>query len=394
MIPVMASVFALLSIVGLLQAALGWRLVRAFAARAAQTPASRPPVTVLKPLHGDEPGLQEALATLCRQQYPEFQIVFGVADPADPAVAVVRALCQRFPGCDIALVVDPARHGANLKIGNLINMLPAALHDILVIADSDVHVRPDYLSSLLAALDVPNAGLVTTLYVGLPATPDWVSRLGAAQITHGFLPGALMARWLGRRDCLGATMCLRRADLERIGGFRALVNHLADDNVLGRRIAALGLDIALADTVPLTTVPETRLGPLFRHELRWARTIRTLEPVGFAASALQYPLFWALLAVLCAPNGWSVLLFGLAWLLRGIAVRGVESALAGKHERSGLAFRCPLWLLPPRDILSVAVMLASYGGRQVDWRGHAILADTPPRTVRTTLRPIEGSQAR
>ena len=135
---------------------------------------------------------------------------------------------------------------------------------------------------------------------GLPASQAGsrlAGRFGATQITHGFLPGAVLARALGRQDCLGATMCLRRQDLDRIGGFHALVDHLADDNVLGRRIAALGLRVALADTVPLTTVPEASLRALFRHELRWARTIRALEPAGFAASVLQYPLAWALLTI-------------------------------------------------------------------------------------------------
>ncbi len=125
-------------------------------------------------------------------------------------------------------------------------MLPAARHDVLVIADSDVHVRPDYLERLVAALEAPGVGLVTTLYAGLPASPALPAQLGATQITHGFLPGALLARALGRQDCLGATMCLRRADLERIGGFAALVDHLADDNVLGRRIQRSGLDVGLA----------------------------------------------------------------------------------------------------------------------------------------------------
>lgn len=290
-------------------------------------------------------------------------------------------------------------------------MMRSARHEVLVIADADVHARPDYLDRLAAALQQPGVGLVTTLYAGLPvasghdtasssrmgepAGSSLAARLGATHITHGFLPGAVLARALGRQDCLGATMCLRRGDLDAIGGFHALVDHLADDNVLGRRIAALGLNIALADTVSLTTVPETSLGALFRHELRWARTIRALEPAGFAASVVQYPLAWALLTILLTGGAlWSVGLFFIAWVLRAIAGLSVDSALAplwseeraGKNisaERhandvAGLAFSCPVWLLPLRDVLSVAVMLASYGGRQVDWRGHGLHADTPP----------------
>jgi ceramide glucosyltransferase len=296
-----------------------------------------------------------------------------------------------------------------------------------------VHVRSDYLDRLVAALLRPNVGLVTTLYAGLPAPrssdaatwlndagqPTLPARLGATQITHGFLPSAVLARALGRQDCLGATMCLRRDDLDRIGGLRALVDHLADDNVLGRRISGLGLAVALADTVTLTTVPETSLRSLFRHELRWARTIRALEPAGFAASVVQYPLAWALLTVLVSGGAlWSVGLFFIAWVLRAIAAVGVDGALVplwaaehGTDRRGGhdiaaldiatrdiaaLAFCCPVWLLPLRDVFSVAVMLVSYGGRQVDWRGHGLHADTPPPFTEQSmaLRPIERSNAR
>ena len=431
MMAILAGVVAVVAGIGVVEALVVSRLVAAFARKRPATPTARPPMTVLKPLHGDEPLLEEALTTLCQQDYPDWQIVFGVRDAADPAVAVVRRLEAQFPNLDIVLVADPTLHGRNRKVSNLINMMPAARHDVIVIADADVHVRPDYLDRLAAALEPRGVGLVTTLYAGLPVL-DWPemswagdgmtlagrlrslpARLGATNITHGFLPGAILARALGRQDCLGATMCLRRGDLRRIGGFHALVDHLADDNVLGRRIAASGLSVALADTVSLTTVPETSLRALFQHELRWARTIRALEPAGFAASVVQYPLAWALLTILVTGGAlWSVGLFFIAWVLRAVAALGVDSALAplwsgerGSHdvraEQRGnniaaLAFSCPVWLLPIRDVLSVAVMLASYGGRQVDWRGHALHADTPPPFTEQsmTLRRIERTNAR
>jgi ceramide glucosyltransferase len=245
----------------------------------------------------------------------------------------------------------------------------------------------------------------------VPALP---ARLGATHITHGFLPGAVLARALGRQDCLGATMCLRRHDLQSIGGFRALVDHLADDNVLGRRINAIGLSVALADTMSLTTVPETSVRALFRHELRWARTIRALEPAGFAASLVQYPLAWALLTILLSGGAlWSVGFFLIAWVLRAVAGLSVDNALSplwtregasggrGDEDLAALAFSCPIWLLPLRDVLSVAVMLASYGGRQVDWRGRGLHADTPPPSSQQTVThqsvtrwPLEGTNAR
>lgn len=177
-----------------------------------------------------------------------------------------------------------------------------------------------------------------------------------------------MARAMGRQDCLGATMMLRRETLEQIGGFAALVDHLADDNVLGRLVQGLGLRVELAETIPATTVPETTLLALWRHELRWARTIRALEPAAFAASVLQYPLVWGALAVLLGGGAtWTLAWFALVWAIRAAAVRGVDRALA-------LANRSPLWLLPLRELMSVVVMAVSYAGRRVDWRGHTLEA--------------------
>lgn len=401
MISVLAGITAAATAAGFVQALAAAWLVARFARRARRQGDARPPVSVLKPLHGHEPLLEAALATICQQDYPEFQVVFGVQDANDPAAGVVRRLQTRFPDHDIALVVDPAQHGVNRKVGNLINMMPAARHDVLVIADSDVHARVDYLDSLVAALAQPGIGLVTTLYAGLAANrAGLVQSLGATQITHGFLPGAVLARALGREDCLGATMCLRRQDLVRIGGLRSLVDHLADDNILGRRIADLGLSVALADTVVLTTVAEANLKALFSHELRWARTVRALEPAGFAASIVQYPLAWALLALAITGGAdWAAGLFFGAWMVRAAAAFVVDRALmpqwSGDHA-AALAFRCPVWLLPVRDVLSVAVMVASYGGRQVDWRGHALRAGAPPPSDKLNVkyRPIEGINAR
>jgi ceramide glucosyltransferase len=400
MIAPIAGTTAVLASIGLAQAMVASRLVVSFVRASIDQPCVRPPITVLKPLHGDEPLLESALTTLCRQDYPERQLVFGVSDKADAATEVVRRLQKRFPNVDITLVVDPTRNGVNPKIDNLINMISAARHDLLVIADSDVHVRPDYLERLVAALEQPGVGLVTTLYIGLPLLPVTLpGRLGAMQITNYFLPSALLSRAIGRQDCLGATMCLRRRDLERIGGLHALVDHLADDNVLGRRIAGLGLRVVLAQTVPLTTVPETGFPALFQHELRWARTIRALEPVGFAASIVQYPLAWCLVTISLAGGAlWSIALFMVVWGLRALAALVVDGALASlwgeertigrerRNDEAALAFSCPVWLLPLRDIMSVAVMLASYGGRHVFWRGYGLHADAPP--------PIKGIKAR
>jgi ceramide glucosyltransferase len=370
---VLAWIAALAALAGMAQALSGWAMLRRFGR--AIPPAELPPITVLKPLHGDEPLLEEALASLCVQDYPCFQLVCGVQNPADPAIAVVERLRRRFPQVDLALVVDSSAHGRNRKVGNLINMLPAARHGLLAIADSDVWSPPFYLRALAATLARPGIGLATTLYAGRPADAGLAARLGTGWLNHVFLPGALLARGLGRQDCLGATMALRRDTLERAGGLAALADHLADDHMLGRRVRALGLGVALAPTIVATTVPEATLGALFRHELRWGRTIRALEPAGFALSALQYPLAWSLAAIVLSGAAiWALLLFAAAWACRAAAAAGIDRELGRTQEM--LATRLPIWLLPLRDLISVAVLIASHAGTSVEWRGQVL--DTAP----------------
>ena len=362
---------AALTAAGILQSSAGWLAVDRFARRKSTLPQSRPPVTILKPLHGDEPLLEDALASFCAQDYPEFQIIFGLQDPSDPAFDVLTRLRARFPALHMTVVVDATPHGLNRKVANLINMAPHARHDVLVIADSDMHVAPDYLNQLVASLQVSGVGLVTTLYAGLPVGTALTRRLGAEQINHAFLPGALMARALGRQDCLGATMALTRETLDSVGGLHALADHLADDAVLGRLVKARGLSIALASTVPATTVAESCMPELFAHELRWARTIQSLEAVGFAMSCVQYPLFWAALTIgLSSGAAWAWCMFALAWLVRASAGHGIDRALR-------LARGAGIWCLPFRDLMSITVMLASYRSDRVAWRGQILRATRP-----------------
>ena len=370
---VLVWIAALLTLCGLVSALAGALAVRHFASRRPSAPRERPPVTVMKPLCGDEKLLESALASVCAQNYPAFQIVFGVQDARDPALRVVRRMRARFPACDIAVVIDAAPHGPNRKIGNLINMMPAASHDTLVFSDSDLHVPPDYLERIVAALEAPRTGLVTTLCAGLPTSAGLVGRLGATGITHSFLPGALLSRALGREDCLGTTMALRRDTLARVGGLKALVRHLADDHVLARRVHGLGLKVGLAATVPMTAVPETSFRALWQHELRWARTIRAVEPVLFTTSVLQFPLFWAMCAAaLSGAAPWSLGLLAATWAVRAAAARTIDRTLLRTHPRACVA--AP-WLLPLRDAMSVYQVLSSYAGGRVVWRGHELRAD-------------------
>jgi ceramide glucosyltransferase len=297
--------------------------------------------------------------------------VFGLQDPEDPALAVVERLRERFPWVPMDVVVDRTQHGSNRKIGNLINMMPYARHEILVIGDSDMHVAPDYLRRLVATLEQPGVGLATTLYAGWPASESLAAKLGAANINHAFLPGALLARAMGRQDCLGATMALTRTTLERVGGLHALADQLADDAVLGRLVQRLGLSVQLAGAIPATTVPETQMPALIQHELRWARTIKSLVPLEFAASSMQHPLFWAALAVgVSGGAGWAWMLFAGAWMARALMAHAIDRDLK-------IASALTIWFLPLRDILSVSVILASYRSRKVAWRGTVLMATRP-----------------
>jgi len=339
--------------------------VRRFARQVPAPAASLPPITVLKPLRDDEPMLTEALETFFHQDYPALQLVFGVQRADDPAIPVVQALCRRYEQVDAVLVVDPAPHGTNRKIANLINMFPAAKHDVLVVSDSDMHVAPDYLRRIAAAFAAPGTGLVTSLYVGKPAGGGITAELGAAYINQIFAAGAVVARALGRQDCLGATMAFTRATLRRIGGFAALSPYVADDGVLGRMVVATGQTIALAATVPATTVSDGGFSALFRHELRWSRTIRAMAPTIFPASIVQYPAFWALLAWALAPGAlWPIALLALAIFVRAFCGRLVERALG--------AAPTPLWLAPLRDVFSIVVMGATYAGHEVNWRDQVL----------------------
>ena len=337
------------------------RFLRRPAAGAAARPAPGAPVTVLKPLHGAEPGLYENLRSFCEQRGAPCQILFGLREADDPAVAVVKRLIGEFPGRDLALVIDPRVSGSNFKVGNLENMLAHASHDVLVIADSDMRVGPDYLAAVTAPLADPAVGLVTCLYRGVPAGGR-AARLGAMFVSHGFLPSALLAEWLQPgRACFGATMALRRSTLEALGGFAPLRDRLADDNALGAAVRGLGLGIAVAPLLVDTIVAEADLPALLRHELRWARTIRLIAPLGYAASVVTHPVALGALAVLCAgASASSLAVFAVALAGRLAMVRAIDRACALPRQ--------PLALVPLRDLLSFVVFVASFCGSHVAWR--------------------------
>jgi ceramide glucosyltransferase len=370
-----ADLFAILALFGVAQSLFGWFAVSRFARLPAALPHERPAITILRPMCGAEPMLEEALVSCFSQDYPDYQIVFGLQDPEDPALAVLERVRQRFPERDVSVVIDATQHGQNRKVANLINMVSAAKHEILVISDSDIHAAPNYLDTLLGELQKPGTGMVTALYAGLPPKGAGLfERLGAMQINHSFLPGVLMSRMMGRQDCLGSTVMMTREVLDRTGGLTALSDLLAEDNALGRKVRDLGLDIRLSFAVAAATVPEKTLHDLWQHETRWTRTIRGLAPYALAASALQYPLFWALLALVTSGvESWSLLTVAFCWLVRALAGGGIEAAL--RPRLHGLVRRTALWLYPIRDLLSVSEIIATYSIDNVIWRGQKLYAN-------------------
>ena len=271
-----------------------------------QTVSKLLPVSILKPLKGTDPEMYESFRSHCLQDYPEYEIIFGVSDPDDPAIECVKKLQREFPDRRIHLMVCPGILGANVKVSNLAQMLTETRYDRLIVNDSDIRVRPDYLRRVTAPLADLRVGMATCLYRGA-ASPTMGSRLEALGISTDFCPSVLAARQLegGIRFGLGSTLAFRRAELEKIGGFASFIDYLADDYELGKRIAGLGLRVDLSDVVVETFLPPYRLREFLAHQLRWARGVRDARPRGYR-SGFTFGLLWALLAVAASRGAlWS-----------------------------------------------------------------------------------------
>jgi ceramide glucosyltransferase len=338
--------------------------------RAIPRKSSRRPVTLLKPLHLAEPGLEENLRSFLRQDYAgPIQIVFGARSYDDPALRVVEKLRRIHPGADIQVVAHPGLGASNPKIANLINMIAHAKHELLVISDSDIRVRPDYLRQIVAALEEPDVGAVSCLYLGKPVGNVW-AKLAAMGIDYHFLPNARLGIALRLAEpCFGSTIALRRRTLEEIGGFESLSNVLADDYELGRAIREKGYRLSIPDSLTVEHVCSQKSGlALLRQELRWAKTNLLLAKSGYAGTLLTYPLPLALLAV----------------VFLGVSELSLLMVVAALMSRLYLVFRSArahgmrsddIWLLPLRDVLSFGVFMASFFGRTVVWRGTRYVAE-------------------
>ncbi len=325
-----------------------------------------PGVSILRPLKGTDPEMYESLRSHCVQDYPEYEILFGVSEADDPALEFVKRLKQEFPQHAIRMMVCEQKLGANIKVSNLAQMAREARYGVFVVSDSDIRVPPDYLRRVVKLLSETKVGLVTCLYRGV-ASGTIGSRLESLGISTDFIPGVLAARAIegGIRFGLGSTLAFRRLELQAVGGFESFADYLADDYELGKRIAALGKEVKISDVVVETFLPRYTIREFLQHQLRWARTVRDARPWGYVGLGLTFGLPWALLAV-AAANGTS-LTWGLLTAVLTMRL-GVTFAVGWRvlHDRQALAM---FPLLPLRDVVALLVWLVSFAGHTVVWRG-------------------------
>jgi ceramide glucosyltransferase len=339
---------------------------RRFFSAAPPCPPEAPSVTILKPVKGMDAGSYENFASFCRQEYEgPVQLLFAAASADDPVISVIRRLTEEFGDNRVSLVINPAIHGPNYKVSNLINAFPQARHDIIIVCDSDIRVPADYLKNVTAHFSDPRVGLVTSLY-RTSSAPTIATAIEATGFTAEMIPNVLVAFYLeGLSFALGASMAVRREALAAIGGFEALVDYLADDYQLGNKVHRAGWRIALDATFVESMLRAEELLPVLARQLRWARTMRVSRPGGYLASGITLPFPAMLLAAFAAPAPASA--------LAAIALLySVRLAVTTTFSRCFVRDRLLpawLWLIPLRDMLAFFTWALSFLGNRVEWRG-------------------------
>jgi len=325
-----------------------------------------PAVSILKPLCGTDRNMYEGFRSHCLQNYPKFEIIFGVNNESDDAIAEVERLRQEFPTHDIKLVVCPNVLGTNRKVSNLQHMMEHARYDFVLINDSDIHVEPDYLSRVMAPFANPQVGLVTAMYRA-NAGRTLASQVESLTVATDFVGGVLSALVVegGLHFAMGSTMAVRREALAKIGNFSALLNKLADDYELGVLITEAGYELQLAKTVVETTLPDYGWRGMLAHQVRWARTIRDKRKGGYLGVITTFGLPWAVLCAVCATvAAWSLALLALVFVLRMVHAAALCGPVLGDRESLRR-----LWLVPLRDFVGLGVWFTSWFGSTVSWRG-------------------------
>ena len=353
----------------------GYYLVALWSARAyvrqlgAPLPDYSPGVTVLKPVKGLDPEMYATFASHCRQDYAgEYELIFAASSMEDPAIAAIEQLKREFPERTLQIVLCPEVLGANGKVSNLVQALPYARFDHILINDSDIFVSSRYLRHVMACFQSAESriGMVTALYRGR-ARHTLSSKMEALGIATDFIPGVLTARRLERgiRFGLGSTLAVSRKALDASGGLAPLVDHLADDYELGARIAAQGFQIVLAPEVVETSVPAYTFSQFLSHQVRWARTVRDSRKLGYIGLVFSYGLAWAVLNLFAA--GFSI--ESIALLSVTLATRSALALLMGVGILGDRRVLFNLWLLLPRDLIALAVWAWSFAGNTIEWRG-------------------------
>jgi ceramide glucosyltransferase len=338
---------------------------RFFSKLSAPGPSSLPPVTIMIPLCGKDFEAHENYASFCHLDYPDYQIVFGVASEEDSSIPVIWKLTADFPHVDIDLVIDSSGIGENPKVNNLHNMVRMAKHEIIVLVDSDVRVEANYLSSIVSELIGERASLVTCLYRAGEA-PNWASKIEAVGITGEFAPGVLVA-WLteGVSFAFGATIMTTKENLEAIGGFHAIADYLADDYMLGRLMSQGGGKVMVSSHVVELVLPPTTLRSMLKHQTRWARGIRACRPWGYFGSIVTHGTALAVLLMLFTQgSALSLSILAITLFTRMAMIRQV-----GIQRFSDRLLRRYFWLVPLRDLFGFVVWCLGQVGKTVEWRG-------------------------
>lgn len=325
-----------------------------------------PPVSILKSLKGLDPHMYAAFRSHCRFDYGEYELLFGVSNPNEPALELVTRLRQEFPRRTIRVVKCPLSLGMNGKVSNLAQMVPQAKYEHILINDSDIVAPPDYLRRVLGPLADERVGMVTSLYRGL-AGKTVPSRLEALGLSTDFMGGVLVAREMegGVGFALGATMATTRHVLRAIGGLEPLADYLGDDYELGARTAATGYGVYLSDVVVETTVPDYTFPQFWSHQIRWARNVKDRRPSQYFGLIVTFGLAWGILSVLETPRAW----WSWAALVIVAFMRFLAAVAIGRGVLEDPCVLRDLWLVPVRDFVALAVWLASFAGNQVEWRG-------------------------
>lgn len=337
-----------------------------------------PPVSILKPVRGVDDRAYDCWVSFCKQQYPDYEIIFGVRDTDDPAIELIKKLQQEFAHRTIKLVINSTMIGVSAKVSNLHNMFPEAIHEIVIVSDSDILVGPDYLSTVVAPLVDEQVGAVTCLYRAIGST-NFSALLEAVGITGEFFLGVLTARQLeGVKFAFGSTIVTRKRVMAKYGGFAAIADYLADDFLMGNLAVQAGYKVCISNYIVETILPDYQFTSFIQHQLRWARGTKHSRPSGYLGMLFTFSTALALLLLICFP--FSLI----AWSVAGLAlgVRFLAAWLIGGVWMQDRRLQRYFYLLPLRDLISFFIWLLSFVGRTVHWRGDLYYLSEGGRLVR------------